>query len=67
VPDAEYDSLGCNVLAVAPRRVVAASGNDETRRRLEAAGVEVHTYAAEELSKGDGGPTCLTCPLLRRS
>jgi arginine deiminase len=25
----------------------------------------VHEYAASELSKGDGGPTCLTRPLLR--
>ena len=54
-------------LALAPRRVLAAAGNDETRRRLEAAGVEVVVDAADELSKGDGGPTCLTCPLLRAS
>ena len=67
VPDAEYDSLACNVLALGPRRVLAAAGNDETRRRLEAAGVEVVVDAADELSKGDGGPTCLTCPLLRAS
>jgi N-dimethylarginine dimethylaminohydrolase len=65
VPEAEYDRLACNVLALAPRVVLATAGNDETRRRLEDAGVEVLTYAAEELSKGDGGPTCLTCPLLR--
>jgi N-dimethylarginine dimethylaminohydrolase len=36
-----------------------------TRTALEAAGVEVHTYAAAEINKGDGGPTCLTRPLLR--
>jgi len=35
------------------------------RKALEAAGVEVHCYQATELSKGDGGPTCLTRPLLR--
>jgi arginine deiminase len=40
-------------------------GNPETRRRLERAGVEVLTYRGDELSKGDGGPTCLTRPLLR--
>ncbi|MGE5691402.1 MAG: arginine deiminase family protein, partial [Pseudomonadota bacterium] len=66
VPDAEFDSMGCNVLALGPRAVLALEGNPETRRRLEAAGVEVRTYRGEELSrKGDGGPTCLTRPLVR--
>ena len=38
----------------------------ETRRRLEGAGCEVHTYPGSEISvKGEGGPTCLTLPLLR--
>jgi N-dimethylarginine dimethylaminohydrolase len=66
VPDEEFDSMGCNVLAVAPRVAVAVTGNPETRRRMEAAGVEVHTYRGEEISaKGCGGPTCLTRPLER--
>ncbi|NJD19377.1 MAG: hypothetical protein FIA95_08875, partial [Gemmatimonadetes bacterium] len=66
VPDEEFDSMGCNVLAVAPRRVVAQEGNPVTRRRLEEAGVEVHAYRGEEISvKGCGGPTCLTRPLER--
>ena len=66
VPDAEFESMACNVLAVRPRVAVALEGNPETRRRLEAAGVEVHTYAGVEISvKGSGGPTCLTRPLER--
>ncbi len=66
VPDEEFETMGPNVLALAPRRVLALEGNDETRRRLEAAGVEVLTYKGDEISrKGDGGPTCLTRPLLR--
>ena len=66
VPDDEFESMGCNVLALAPRVALALEGNPETRRRMEAAGVEVRTYPGEELSrKGDGGPTCLTRPLLR--
>jgi dimethylargininase len=66
VPDDEFETLGCNVLALSPRVVLALEGNDETRRRLERAGVEVRTYPGDELSrKGDGGPTCLTRPLLR--
>jgi N-dimethylarginine dimethylaminohydrolase len=66
VPDEEFGSMGCNVLALAPRVALALDGNPETRRRLERAGVEVLVYAGQELSlKGDGGPTCLTRPLLR--
>jgi dimethylargininase len=65
VPDEEFDSMGSNVLALAPRLAIAVDGNPETRRQMERAGVEVLVYQGEELSKGDGGPTCLTRPLLR--
>jgi dimethylargininase len=66
VPDQEFETMGPNVLALGPRRALALEGNDETRRRMEAAGVEVVTYEGDEISrKGDGGPTCLTRPLLR--
>jgi dimethylargininase len=66
VADEEFDTIGCNVLALAPRVALALEGNSDTQRRLEAAGVEVLTYRGQELSrKGDGGPTCLTRPLLR--
>ena len=66
VPDEEFETMGPNVLALGPRRTLALEGNDETRRRLERAGVDVVTYAGDEISrKGDGGPTCLTRPLLR--
>ncbi len=63
-PD-ELDDQGCNVLAVRPGVVVMADSAPRTRKVLEKAGVEVHTYAATETNKGDGGPTCLTRPLLR--
>jgi N-dimethylarginine dimethylaminohydrolase len=66
VPDAEFETQGPNVLALGPRRALALDGNPETRRRMEAAGVDVAVYRGEEISrKGDGGPTCLTRPLLR--
>lgn len=62
----EYDTLACNVLALGPRLVLALDGNPETRRRLEAAGVEARVFDGHELGlKGDGGPTCLTQPLQR--
>ena len=66
VPDDEFETQGPNVLALGPRRALALEGNDETRRRMERAGVDVVTYRGDEISrKGDGGPTCLTRPLLR--
>ena len=66
VPEDELDGMGPNVLALAPRVALALERNVETRRRrLERAGVEVLTYEGAELSKGDGGPTCLTRPLVR--
>jgi N-dimethylarginine dimethylaminohydrolase len=66
VAEEEFDSLGCNALALAPRRCLTAAGNPETRRRLEAKGCEVLTYDGTEISrKGQGGPTCLTRPLVR--
>ena len=65
VPDDEFETMGANVLALAPRVGLAVAGNETTRRRLARTGVEVLVYRGDELSKGDGGPTCLTCPLLR--
>jgi N-dimethylarginine dimethylaminohydrolase len=66
VPDDEFETMGPNVLALAPRVALALDGNRETRRRMERAGVEVLVYRGDEISrKGDGGPTCLTRPLLR--
>ncbi|MDQ3866544.1 MAG: arginine deiminase family protein [Actinomycetota bacterium] len=66
VPDEEFATMGANVLALAPRVALALDGNPVTRRRLEDEGVEVRVYDGDELSRnGDGGPTCLTRPLLR--
>ena len=66
VPHDEFGTMAANVLALRPRRALALEGNDETRRRMESAGVDVGVYRGDELSrKGDGGPTCLTRPLLR--
>ncbi len=66
VPDDEFATQGSNVLALGPRRALALEGNPETRKRMEGAGVDVQVYSGREISvKGDGGPTCLTRPLLR--
>ncbi len=65
VDDEDFEQQGCNVLAVRPGVVVMTDATPRTRALLESAGVEVRTYAASELNKGDGGPTCLTRPVLR--
>ncbi len=66
VPEEEYPTLGCNVLAVRPGVVIVAAGNPVTGRRLEAAGCEVHAIPLGEIGEnGSGGPTCLTRPILR--
>lgn len=66
VPDDEFPTLGCNVLAVRPGAVILAEGNPVTTAALAAAGCEVHTYPATEIGlNGSGGPTCLTRPLRR--
>ncbi len=62
----DYLAMGCNVLCVRPGVAVMVDGVPAVRRALEQRGVEVHVYDGADLSlKGDGGPTCLTCPLLR--
>lgn len=66
VPDEEFETMACNILAVAPRKCVMISGNPHTKKMLKDEGVEVWEYRGEEISKkGAGGPTCLTQPLLR--
>jgi N-dimethylarginine dimethylaminohydrolase len=66
VPDEEFPTLGCNVLAVRPGVVIVAEGNPRTAAALTAAGCEVHTYPATEIGvNGSGGPTCLTRPIHR--
>ena len=60
--------MACNILALAPGRCLMLDGNPRTRRRLEAAGCAVLTYAGSEISLNRaGGPTCLTRPLWRET
>ena len=66
VPEEEFDSMGCNVLALAPRTCLMVKGNPITKSRLEAAGCKVIEYEGADISvKGGGGPTCLTRPISR--
>jgi N-dimethylarginine dimethylaminohydrolase len=66
VPDSEYSTMACNILAIAPRKCIMLSGNPIVRRMLEEHGAEVHEFKGDEISrKGAGGPTCMTRPLIR--
>ena len=66
IPDEEFATQACNVLALAPRRLIVLERNPVTRRRMEAAGCDVRVVKGDEISfKGSGGPTCLTRPVLR--
>jgi N-dimethylarginine dimethylaminohydrolase len=66
VPEEEFESMGCNVLAIAPRECLMAEGNPKTKMALETAGCAVRVFKGTEISvKGGGGPTCLTRPIYR--
>lgn len=68
VPDGEFGTMGTNVLALGPRSCLVLEGNPVTRHRLEEAGCRVSSYLGNEISlKCEGGPTCLTRPLLRQA
>ena len=61
----EQWSDGSNTLAIAPGEVVVYSRNYVTNRSLEEAGVCIHTIPSAELSRGRGGPRCMSMPLWR--
>ena len=61
----EQWSDGSNTLAIAPGEVVVYSRNYVTNRSLEEAGVRIHTIPSAELSRGRGGPRCMSMPLVR--
>lgn len=66
VPEEEFATMGPNILALASGRCLMLEGNPNTQKRLEKAGCQVFTYKGDEISrKAQGGPTCLTRPILR--
>jgi N-dimethylarginine dimethylaminohydrolase len=67
VPEEEFaHTQATNVLTVAPRKCIMLDENPVTRQLLEMADCEVVTFPGAPLSfKAEGGPTCLTRPVLR--
>ena len=58
---------GSNTLAIAPGEVVVYSRNHVTNKLLEEAGVKLHIMPSSELSRGRGGPRCMSMPLYREN
>ncbi len=66
VPENEFGSMGCNVLALGPRHAMMVAGNPETERRIKSAGVKLEVIEGHDICrKGEGGPTCMTRPIVR--
>ena len=61
----EQWSDGSNTLAIAPGEVVVYGRNYVTNRILEENGVKIHTIPCSELSRGRGGPRCMSMPFVR--
>ncbi|HMM06401.1 MAG TPA: arginine deiminase [Clostridiales bacterium] len=56
---------GSNTLAIAPGKVVVYARNAVTNEILKDAGIKIYELPCSELSRGRGGPRCMSMPLLR--
>ena len=56
---------GSNTLAIAPGEVVVYSRNYVTNKVLVENGIKIHVIPSSELSRGRGGPRCMSMPLIR--
>ena len=61
----EQWSDGANTLAIAPGEVIVYSRNKVTNKLLEDNGIKIHVMPSSELSRGRGGPRCMSMPLWR--
>ena len=56
---------GSNTLAIAPGKVIVYERNDVTNPILRESGIEILEMPSAELSRGRGGPRCMSMPLIR--
>ncbi|QNU68123.1 arginine deiminase [Ruminiclostridium herbifermentans] len=61
----EQRSCGCNVLAVSPGKVICYDRNKITNNALRKNNIEVMEIESYELSRGRGGPRCMSMPIIR--
>ncbi|MBL4756821.1 MAG: hypothetical protein JKY32_04015 [Rhizobiales bacterium] len=68
VANTEFNSMACNILALGNDQVILLKGNPLISKALKNEGIMVHEIAGENISHpGQGGPTCLTLPLVREN
>ncbi|MBC1420483.1 arginine deiminase [Listeria seeligeri] len=58
---------GANTLAIAPGEVITYDRNQVSNELLRSAGIKVHEVISSELSRGRGGPRCMSMPLVREN
>lgn len=61
----EHWNMGANSLALAPGNIITYDRNSITNELLDKAGVKVNPIPGGELSRGRGGPRCMSMPMLR--
>ncbi|QEZ70759.1 arginine deiminase [Paraclostridium bifermentans] len=65
IADREQWNDGSNTLCIKPGEVVVYSRNYITNKLLVENGIKVHVIPSSELSRGRGGPRCMSMPLIR--
>ena len=65
--DREQWSDGSNCICISPGVVIAYERNDITNKLLSENGIKVIVIPSSELSRGRGGPRCMTMPLIREN
>ncbi len=61
----EHWNMGSNSLAIAPGNIITYDRNHVTNELLDKAGVHVNPIPGGELSRGRGGPRCMSMPMIR--
>lgn len=61
----EHWNMGANSLAMAPGNIITYDRNVITNELIDKAGVKVNPIPGGELSRGRGGPRCMSMPMLR--
>lgn len=61
----EHWNMGANSLAIAPGSIITYDRNSITNELIDKAGVKVNPIPGGELSRGRGGPRCMSMPMIR--